>query len=70
MRNAAKEDVVKLIEYGRTLPHCTGAGELFASLLAAAIEIAVQYEPNRAETIAQITKAVHIVYDIRRKAGN
>lgn len=68
MRNANREDVAKLIEFGRTLPHSQSAGDLFSHLLAAALELAVKYEPDPAVTVEEVTKAVHIVYRARRPA--
>lgn len=66
MRNAHRGDVVKLIEFGRTLPSCQGAGELCAALLAAAAELACRWEPDETVTREEFAKGIHVVYEANR----
>jgi hypothetical protein len=69
MKNAARADVVKLIEFGRTLPSCNNMGTLCATLLAAAAEIASHYEPDPDKTAAEFTRSIFIVYENKMIAG-
>jgi hypothetical protein len=67
MRAAHREDVVKLIEYGRTLPSCGNQGDLCAMLVAAAAEIAYLFERNPHVTIEQFAQGVRTVYTVKAK---
>ncbi len=66
MRSAHRGDVIKLIEYGRTLPSCQNQGDLCAMLVAAAAEIAYLFERDQSVTAKEFGEAVRTVYTVKR----